>query len=59
MATYMPVIIWIIGAIICYYVAKARDVKPNLFWTLFVVILGPIAIPFIFLAKPEKKKKVD
>ena len=53
MATYMPAIIWVVGAVICYYIAKARGVKPNLFWNLVVVLLGPFAIPLIFLAKTE------
>ena len=55
MATYIPLIAWVIGAIICSYVAKARNVKPSLFWVLVVVFLGPLAIPLMFLAKPEQK----
>jgi hypothetical protein len=54
MAAYVPAIIWIICAIVCYYIAKARKVKPNLMRNLIVVFLGPLAIPLIFLAKPEK-----
>jgi len=55
----MPAIIWVISAIICYYIAKARNVKPGLFWNLVVVFLGPFAIPLIFFAKPEKKTRAD
>lgn len=55
MATYMPAIIWAISAIICHYIAKARNVKPNLFWIVVVLILGPLAIPLIFLAKSQQK----
>jgi hypothetical protein len=57
MATYMPAIIWTISAFVCHYIAKARHVKPNLFWILVVVILGPLAIPLVFLAKPQQKIK--
>jgi hypothetical protein len=55
----MPVIIWVIGAIVCYYIAKSRNVKPNLFWSLIIVIFGPLAIPFIFLAKPEQSTQAN
>ena len=55
MAMYVPAIVWVIGAIICYFIAKSRNVKPNLFWNLIVVVLGPLAIPLMFLAKPEQK----
>jgi len=54
MAAYIPVIIWIISAIVCYYIAKARKIKPNLMRKLIVVFLGPLAIPLVFFAKPEK-----
>ena len=53
MAAYVPVIIWIVSAIICHYIAQARNVKSNLVRRLIVVFLGPIAIPLTFLAKPE------
>jgi len=55
MAAYIPVIIWIVSAIICYYIARAKNVKQNLVWRLTVVLLGPVAIPLTFLAKPEKE----
>jgi hypothetical protein len=53
MAAYVPVIIWIVSAIFCHYIAQARNVKLNLVRRLFVVFLGPLAIPLVFLAKPE------
>ncbi len=54
MAAYVPVKIWIVSAIICYYIAKARNVKPNLIRRLIVVFSGPLAIPLAFFVKPEK-----
>ena len=54
MALYLPLIIWIISAIVCYYIAKARKVKPNLVRKLIVLFLGPLAIPLVFFAKPDK-----
>lgn len=49
----MPVMVWVICAIICCCIAKERNIKPSLFWTLVVVFLGPLAIPLLFLAKSE------
>ena len=54
MAAFLPVIIWIVSAFICHYIARSRNVKPNLIRRLIVVFLGPLAIPFAFFAKPEK-----
>ena len=54
MAAYVPVIIWIVSAIICLYIARARNVKSNLVRRLIVVFLGPLAIPLAFFVKPEK-----
>lgn len=48
MAAYILTIIWAIGAFICFYIARARGVKPNLFLTLVAVVLGPLAIPLMF-----------
>ena len=53
MATFVPVIIWIVSAVICHYIAQARNVKPNLMRRLIVVVFGPLAIPLAFLVKPE------
>lgn len=53
MDAYVPVIIWIVSAIICHYIAKKRNVKQNLMRRLVVVLLGPLAIPLAFLVKPE------
>ena len=54
MAAYMPAIIWVVSAVVCYYIAKARKVKPNFIRRLIVVLLGPLAIPLVFFVKPEK-----
>jgi len=54
MAAYMPAIIWLISAIICIVIAKIRNVKPTFVRSLIVLFLGPLAIPLVFFAKPEK-----
>ncbi len=59
MAVYVPVIIWLVSVVICHYIAKARQVKPNLAKRLVVVILGPFAIPLVLLAKPEQSLEAD
>lgn len=59
MTAYAPVLIWLLSAMICYYIAKTRGVKPGLMWNVIVVLLGPFAIPLIFLAKAEESTKAD
>jgi len=54
MTAYVPALIWLLSAIICYYIAKARGVKPGLMWNMIVVLLGPFAIPLLFLARPRE-----
>ncbi len=54
MSAYIPVLVWLISAGICYYIAKRRNVKSTFLWRLAVVLLGPLAIPLIFFAKTEK-----
>lgn len=55
MGAYIPVLIWLISAFICFIIAKKRNAKETLFRNLLVVFLGPFAIPLVFLFKPEKK----
>lgn len=59
MTAYVPAIIWIVSAIICHYIAHARNVKSNLVRRLIVVILGPLAIPLTFLVKPEYSNDIN
>lgn len=54
MAAFIPIIIWIVSAIICHYIAHARNIKSNFVRRLIVVFLGPLAIPLALLIKPEK-----
>ncbi len=54
MSTYIPVLIWTISAIICAYVAKKRGVKATVVRSVFVALVGPFAIPFVLMVKPEK-----
>jgi len=51
MSTYIPAIIWLISAGICYFIAKRKNIKPTVLWNLIFVFLGPIALPIILLVK--------
>lgn len=53
MGAHIPMIAWLIGMAICAWIAHRRNVRPTLFWRVFVVFFGPLAIPFMFLIKPE------
>lgn len=54
MAVYVPVIVWIVSAIVCEVIARARNVKSTFARKLIVVCLGPLAIPLVFFVRPEK-----
>ena len=41
---------------VCHVVAKKRGLNQR-FWHIMALIFGPLAIPFIFLAKPQQPKK--
>ena len=58
MGAYLPFIVWLIAMTICIYIAKSRGVHNAGFgWTMFVVIFGPFAIPFVWLfVKPKDEE---
>ncbi|MFT5637079.1 MAG: hypothetical protein ACI89T_002554 [Cognaticolwellia sp.] len=39
---------------VCYSIAKSKGANTR-FWAIMGAILGPLAVPFIFFAKPEAK----
>ena len=53
MGAYIPALIWLLSAAICFFITKRRNVRRTLFRDLVVVFLGPFAIPLVFLFKPE------
>jgi len=55
MDALIPTIVWLLGMVICVIIAKKRNVTPTLFWRLLVVVLGPLAIPLVLLARPDKR----
>lgn len=46
------IIIQLISIFVCYYVARRRKAKV-MFWVLVSFVVGPLAIPFVFLSKPK------
>jgi len=54
MAAYVFLIIWLISHLICLYIAKIKNIKPTLLMRLFAVLLGPLAIPFVFFMNKNK-----
>jgi hypothetical protein len=57
MSAYIPVVVWVISGVVCIYIAKRRHVKLSLFWDFVVVLLGPFAVPLMFLAKADTTSK--
>jgi len=54
MSMYIPVLVWILSAGICYYIAKKKNIRPTALWNLAFALLGPIAIPIILSTKNKK-----
>jgi hypothetical protein len=53
MGAYIPALVWVISAFICHFIAKKRNVKETLPRQILVLFLGPLAIPLVYLFKPE------
>jgi len=45
------IIVNLVSIIFCYVIAKYRKAKV-IYWVLAALLVGPLAIPFVFLAKP-------
>lgn len=39
-------------AIFCHNIAKSRGANP-VFWGVMGLVFGPLAIPFVFMSKPN------
>ena len=46
----LGIVLIILSAIICHFLAKSRGANP-VFWGVMGIVFGPLAIPFVFLAK--------
>jgi hypothetical protein len=54
MTAYIPALIWLLSGLICLLIAKRRHVRPTALKAMLVAVLGPIAIPLMLVAEPEK-----
>jgi len=50
--------IFIFSGVICHYLAKLRGAKP-VFWGVMGVVFGPLAIPFVFMARKSEHNHYD
>ncbi|WP_174999119.1 hypothetical protein [Rugamonas aquatica] len=57
MSEYVPALVWLLSGFVCLYIAKRRNVRPTTLWAMLVAVIGPFAIPLVFVAKPEKLKQ--
>lgn len=48
------IIVTLLSMAICYQVAKSRKAD-RLQWLFIALLLGPIAIPFVFFASPRQE----
>ena len=53
MTAYLLVSVWIVSAGLCYYIAKSRGCKLSVWWDMALALLGPFAIPLMYLIKPK------
>ena len=58
MTAYVPALIWLISAVVCVWIAKRRHVKKTALRATVVALIGPFAIPWVLVAKPEKFNQV-
>jgi hypothetical protein len=55
----MPValiLVSLLSILICYLISRSRSADSR-FWVLMGVLLGPLAIPFVFFAQPRKNSQ--
>lgn len=46
----------LLSTIVCYFVARSKNLNVQ-YWVLAGCLLGPFAIPFIFLANSKAKNE--
>lgn len=56
MTAYIPALVWVISGVVCLAIAKHRHVKQTAVKAMLVTLLGPIAIPWVLVAKTEEFK---
>ena len=51
---YIPPLIWLLSAVACHLIAKRRHLKKTAIKDMIIALIGPFAIPWFLMAKPEK-----
>lgn len=59
MTAYIPALIWSLSSVACLIIAKRRHLETTAFRATWVVLLGPLAIPFVMLAKPPSFQNIN
>lgn len=54
MTAYVPALIWLLSAVACHLIAKRRHLKKTAIKDMIIALIGPFAIPWFLVAKPEK-----
>lgn len=54
MTEYIPVLIWLLSGGVCLLIEQRRSLKRSAFRPIMVTLLGPLAIPFVLLARPDQ-----
>ena len=57
MTAYLLVSVWLVSAALCYYIARSRGCKLFVGWDMALALLGPFAIPLMYLIKPKSISK--
>lgn len=53
-SAYIPALIWLLSGVACHVIAKRRLLKKTAFRDMTVALIGPFAIPWVLVARPEK-----
>ena len=48
--------IYLVSIVVCHFLARQRGANP-VFWGVMGAIFGPLAIPFVFMAKTQVSGK--
>lgn len=58
MIATITITLYFASIVACHYIAKTRGARPA-YWSAIGALLGPFAIPFVCLAKPDTRLKCD
>lgn len=59
MAGYTIALIWVVGAVLSDYIARKRGVRKTALRTILFAVLGPLAIPFVYMMRVERSSSAE